>query len=47
MDETNENRSRSNKEVQKELEKNNGQAWENDGIAYIKGRIYVLNNRKI
>jgi len=29
------------------LEKKNGQAWEDDGIAYIKGRIYVPNNRKI
>ena len=33
--------------VQKELETNNGQAWEDDRIVYIEERIYILNNRKI
>ena len=33
--------------MQKKLEKNNRQAWENNKIIYIKERIYVLNNRKI
>jgi len=34
-------------EVQKELEKNEGQAWEDNGIVYVKGRIYIPNNQKI
>ena len=33
--------------MQKKLEKDNGKAWEDDRIVYIKGRIYVLNNKKI
>ena len=33
--------------MQKKLEKNNRQAWENNKIIYMKERIYVLNNRKI
>jgi len=33
--------------VQKKLEKNDRQAWENNKIIYVKERIYVLNNRKI
>ena len=31
-------------EVLKELEKEDGQSWEEDGIAYVDERIYVLNN---
>ena len=31
-------------EVHKELEKKDGQAWEEDGIIYVDGRIYVLNS---
>jgi len=31
----------------KELEKNDSQAWEEDGIVYVKKRIYILNNQKI
>ena len=34
-------------EVVKELEKNNNQAWEEDGIVYVEENIYVLNNWKI
>ena len=33
--------------MQKKLEKNNRQAWENNKIIYMKERIYALNNRKI
>ncbi len=31
-------------EVLKELEKDKEQIWEDNGIVYIKGRIYVPNN---
>ena len=34
-------------EVQKELKKNEGQAWEHNGIVYMDGNIYVPNNWKI
>jgi len=34
-------------EVLKELEKKDRQSWEENGIVYVDGRIYVLNNRKI
>ena len=36
-------------EVQKELEKNEGQAWEENGIVYMDGKIkiYISNNQKI
>ena len=34
-------------EVHKELEKEDGQAWEEDGIVYVDGRIYILNSQKI
>ena len=34
-------------ELLKESEKDNEQAWEEDGIVYIEGMIYVLNNWKI
>ena len=33
--------------VQKELEKDDGQAQEDDKIVYIEGRTYIPNNRKI
>jgi len=35
------------KEIMQALEKNNGLAWEEDGMAYMKGRIYVPNNKKL
>ena len=35
------------KEIVQALEKNNGLAWEEDGVAYIEGRIYVPNNKKL
>ena len=34
-------------EVVKELDKQDGQAWEDNGIVYINGRIYISNNKKI
>ena len=34
-------------EVHKELEKKDGQAWKENGLVYIDGRIYMLNNQKI
>jgi len=34
-------------EVQKELEKKDRQAWEDNRVVYIKERIYVPNNWKI
>ena len=34
-------------EVIQELKKEDGQAWENDGIVYVDGRIYIPNNKKI
>ena len=34
-------------EVLKKLEKNKGQAWEDDKIVYVEGRIYVPNNWRI
>ena len=34
-------------EVIKELEKEDGQSWEKDGIVYVDRRIYVLNNQKL
>jgi len=34
-------------EVHKELEKEDGQAWEEDGVVYVDGRIYIPNNQKI
>lgn len=33
--------------VLKELDKNDSQFWEENGIIYIKERIYVLNNKRI
>ena len=35
------------KEVVQVLEKNNGLTWEEDGVAYMEGRIYVPNNKEI
>jgi len=29
------------------LKKNNSIAWEQDGITYVNGKIYVPNNKKI
>ena len=34
-------------EVQKELEKEDRQAWKNNRVIYIEERIYVINNQKI
>ena len=34
------------KKVTEALEKKDGLAWEEDGMAYIEGRIYVPNNKK-
>ena len=33
--------------VLKELEKDEGQVWEDDRIVYIEERIYILNNQRI
>jgi len=33
--------------VEQELKKGDGLAWEQDGITYLNGRIYIPNNRKI
>jgi len=35
------------KEVVQALEKKNGLTWEEDGVAYMEGRIYVPNNKKL
>jgi len=35
------------KEVVQSLKKEDGLTWEEDGVVYMKGRIYVPNNRKI
>ena len=35
------------KEVIQALEKKDGLAWEEDGMAYIEGKIYVPNNKKL
>jgi len=34
-------------EVVQVLEKDNGLSWEQDGIMYMEGRIYILNNKKL
>ena len=34
-------------EIEQKLKKNNGIAWEQDGITYVDGRIYIPNNKKI
>jgi len=33
-------------EVVQALKKENGLTWEEDGIVYIEGRVYVPNNKK-
>ena len=35
------------KEVVQALKKEDGLIWKEDGVVYIEGRIYVLNNKKI
>ena len=35
------------KEIVQALEKNDGTAWEEDGVAYMEGRIYVPNNKEL
>ena len=34
-------------EVIQALEKNNGLSWEEDGIVYMEGRMYVPNSKKL
>ena len=46
LEEIKKNRTRE-QEVAKELEKEDGQSFEEDGIVYVDGRIYVPNNQKI
>ena len=33
--------------VEQELKKGDGLVWEQDGIIYMDGQIYIPNNRKI
>ena len=35
------------KEVVQALEKNDGLTWKEDGVAYMKGRVYILNNKEL
>ena len=35
------------KEVVQALEKNDGLTWEEDGVAYMKERVYIPNNKKL
>ena len=35
------------KEIIQALERKDGLAWEEDGMAYMEGRIYVPNNKKL
>ena len=35
------------KEVVQALEKNNGLTWEENGVAYMEGRVYVPNNKEL
>ena len=35
------------KKVVQALERNDSMTWEEDGLVYMKGRIYVPNNKKI
>ena len=46
LEEIRRNQTREQK-VQKELEKDKDQAWEDNRIVYMDGKIYVLNNWKI
>ena len=34
-------------EIQKKLEEEEGQAWKDNRVVYIEGRIYIPNNQKI
>ena len=34
-------------EVEQELKKENGLVWEQDGIIYMEGQIYIPNNRNL
>ena len=34
-------------EVVQALEKDNGLSWEQNGIMYMEGKIYILNNKKL
>ena len=33
--------------MQQALKKEDGLTWEQDGITYMEGQIYILNNRKL
>ena len=33
--------------MQQALKKEDGKKWEQDGITYIEGRIYIPNNKKL
>jgi len=35
------------KEVIQALKKEDGLTWEEDGVVYVEGRIYIPNNKKI
>ena len=35
------------KEVIQALEKNDGLTWEEDGVVYMKGRVYMPNNKEL
>jgi len=35
------------KEVVQVLKKEDGLTWEEDGVVYMEGRIYMLNNKKL
>ena len=35
------------KEITQVLEKKDGLAWKEDGMAYMEGRIYIPNNKKL
>ena len=35
------------KEVIQALERNDGTTWEEDGLVYMEGRIYLTNNKKV
>jgi len=41
------NNSTREKEVVQALEKQDGLTWEEDGVVYMKGRIYIPNNKRI
>ena len=43
LDEIRRNQTRE-QEVQKKLEKDDGQVWKNNGIVYVERRVYVPNN---